>query len=154
MSDDVALLRRVKEKLRRTRQRVKAELTFFHFAYDPEEVNGWKSHPVRVRGPRLSRCHAAPTLLVQSMEGGFVTANCSECGAKDTLTASEFLSLALWVSCPECKRQMQSNLMSEVKGAARLASNYGYACDDCRLYVRLADLLPHWEDVMPGSDRA
>jgi hypothetical protein len=64
----------------------------FH-SFSPEELNGWKSYPIRIPGPRLSKCHGKPTLLVQSTQGGFVTANCSECGDRDTLSEDEFLSL-------------------------------------------------------------
>src|SRR4051794_2367239 len=56
------------------------EMLYHRFA--PELLEGWKSYPVRVCGPRPSACHGKPTLLVQSMAGGFVSANCCECGEK------------------------------------------------------------------------
>jgi NAD-dependent SIR2 family protein deacetylase len=42
------------------------------------------------------------------MEGGFVSANCSECGAKDksNVTLDDVRDLNLWVSCPKCKSRM------------------------------------------------
>ncbi len=114
----------------------------------PEELKSWKSYPIRISGPRLSRCHAKPTLLVQSMKGGFITANCSECGDKDTINHTEFLKLPLWVSCPRCKKQMARALLSRIKGNSRLAGNYGFACSSCSIYLLLADLLPYWDDLM------
>ena len=122
------------------------EILFHRFA--PELLEGWKSYPVRVRGPRPSECHGSPTLLVQSMAGGFVSANCSECGKKHLLGRADFFSLFLWVSCPRCRRQMESEMLPRIKRASRLAANYGYKCARCRIYILLADLLPHWEDLM------
>jgi hypothetical protein len=58
----------------------------FIYEYPPEVTKSWKSYPIRLVGPRASRCHNKPTLLVQSMGGGYVSANCSECGGKDTLS--------------------------------------------------------------------
>jgi Bacterial RNA polymerase, alpha chain C terminal domain len=109
----------------------------------------WKSYPVRVHGPRLSTCHNATTLLVQSMKGGFVTANCSVCWRKDVLKWQEFRNLPLWVSCPNagCRRRMHPHQLSRISGNAQLACNYGYACSECRLYILLADILPPWEDL-------
>jgi hypothetical protein len=74
------------------------------------------------------------------MKGGFVTANCSRpgCNNKGSFTASEFESLDLWVGCPECRARM---------APAMIEKNYAYRCDECALYVRLADLLPLWTDV-------
>ena len=106
--------------------------------YENDQLENWKTYPVRICGPHLSECHQVPTLLVQSMGGGFVTANCSVCGAKDDVTDAGFDSLELWVSCPKCRKKMS---------ASKFHNNYGYSCDDCELFVRLADLLPHWSDV-------
>src|SRR5436190_21497209 len=102
--------------------------TLTYYKFSPEMTAGWKTYPVRVRGPRPSKCHHAPTLLVQSMSRGFVSANCSECGGKDVLRQDEFLNLDIWVGCPQCNRPMDPTLLSEVRGTARLAGNYGYVC--------------------------
>src|SRR5579883_963001 len=106
-------------------------------------IEGWKGYPVRLLGPRMSECHGEPTLLVQSMPGGFVTANCSACGKKYTLKEHEFRRLQLWISCPRCKRQMSPDRLSRINSQA--SGNYGYVCSKCQIYVLLTDLLPRWE---------
>ena len=74
------------------------------------------------------------------MEGGFVTQNCSSCGKPETLSAHEFQNrLDLWLSCPHCKRRMRVATVS--------TANYGYSCEDCEVTVRLASILPRWEDL-------
>ncbi len=125
-----------------------------YYRYDPTITAGWKSYPVRLRGPRPSSCHMAPTLLVRSMKQGFVTANCCECGGRDTLRESEFRSLNLWVSCPHCQRRMWPQVLSEVRGEALHAGNYAYGCLECRVYFLLADLLPDWADIRPPEGTA
>lgn len=110
-----------------------------HYEYDKDTCDGWKSYPVRVAlHNRVSGCCSQPLVLVQSMGGGFVTANCYECGRKDTLSESEFKGLRLMVSCPECKRVMAHGYIDK---------NYSYHCEGCQLYIRLADLLPYWQDL-------
>ncbi len=99
----------------------------------------WKEYPIRVFGPRLSRCHNKPTFLVQSMTGGFVTANCSECGNSATLSNDEFRDLKLWVGCPKCKGRMKDEILGD--------RNYGYRCERCRIEIILSDLLPMWSDL-------
>jgi hypothetical protein len=37
----------------------------------------WKKYPVRISGLKESRCHGKPTILVQSMQGGYVSRKCS-----------------------------------------------------------------------------
>src|SRR6266446_3121222 len=69
---------------------------------DPAIRGVWKTFPVRFEGPRVSRCCSWPTVLVQSMDGGFVTSNCSKCGKYETLSRAEFDDLAIWMACPEC----------------------------------------------------
>lgn len=107
------------------------------FEYNKNTCDGWKSYPIRLTLERVSKCCSQPAVLVQSMEGGFVTANCFKCGKKDTLSEYEFKGLRLSVSCPECKRVMVPKLIE---------NNYSYYCEHCRLYIRFADLLPHWKD--------
>jgi hypothetical protein len=118
--------------------------------FDESTMAGWKSYPIRVRGPRPSSCCREQTLLVQSMEAGFITANCSLCGSPEKLSKAEFEGLALWVSCPACKHLMVSGMVAEAPGRA---GNYGFICERCGCLVKLAWLLPHWSDVMPTSPR-
>ena len=77
-------------------------------------------------------------VLVQSMEGGFVTAICYGCGKKETFIELEFRSLQHIVSCPKCKEAMTPKLVEK---------NYSYVCEKCELYILLADLLPHWKEL-------
>jgi hypothetical protein len=81
------------------------------------------------------------------MNRGFVSANCSVCGAKDTLSEEEFKKLSVWVSCPLCQRQMEPHKLSEISGDRKLAGNYDYACFVCQRYILLAHLLPSWEEL-------
>ena len=57
--------------------------------YDDKTKAGWKSYPVRIQGTRA--CCNQPTLLVQSMSGGFVTQNCTKCETINTLRENEFI---------------------------------------------------------------
>jgi hypothetical protein len=105
----------------------------------PEVRDMWKMFPIRIQGNSTSPCCKQPTLLVQSMEGGYVTRNCSECGKKQPLSNSAFLDeLNLWVACPVCKRRMQPGIFDK---------NYGFGCDTCNGWLKLSDLLPWWEEI-------
>lgn len=95
---------------------------------------------IRLTGPGLSLCHGAPTLLVQSMKGGYVTVNCSVCGDKSSnLREQDFLNLDLWVSCPTCRKRMTPK---------RISSNYGFECSICDWRCLLASLLPQWDTLV------
>ncbi|MCI0531529.1 MAG: hypothetical protein L0Y74_06240 [candidate division Zixibacteria bacterium] len=118
--------------------------------YKSETADGWKSYPIRILGPGISPCCGHPKILVQSMDGGFVTANCSKCGnkcgKKSTLTFGEFKSLGIWVACPECKQKM---VPAKVPGNnTKSEDNYGFKCTTCEGYIWLADLLPHYSDII------
>jgi len=106
---------------------------------DPEIRKIWKTYPLRISGHSLSKCCSETTILVQSMEGGFVTRNCPKCGNKETLPEQAFKNeLDLWVACPDCKRRMESTI---------LGNNYGFVCESCQVSIQLSDLLPRWEDL-------
>lgn len=82
----------------------------------------WRRYPVRAVFGACDRC-GEPTILVQSMDGGYITRNCSNCGRIHTPTERMFFGkLELWVVCPECRRKMEK---------ARIYSNYGYDCSHC-----------------------
>ncbi len=99
----------------------------------------WKSYPVRISGHSISECCGKPTLLVQSMEGGFVTRNCPQCGSRTTLTHDAFFNeIDLWVACPDCKQPMKRDMIDK---------NYGFVCEPCDVAILLAALLPRWEDL-------
>lgn len=105
----------------------------------------WKSYPIRltVEGD-LSRCCRKTLLLVQSKENGDVKADCSQCAEQHYFTWSQFQSLRVWVSCPECRRAMQPNFVQNLSGSP---INYGYECETCSVFIWLADLLPHWQKL-------
>ena len=100
----------------------------------------WKTLPLRIQANWESECCGIPTLLVQSMDGGYVTRNCSDCGEKATLPNHAFLNdIDLWVSCPECRERMEPDMVEK---------NYAYVCASCGVWIKLASLLPKWEDLV------
>ena len=110
------------------------------FPLDPKVRDIWKIFPLRIPGLSMSDCCGEPTLLVQSMDGGFVTRNCSRCGESTTLPETVFKDeLDLWVACPECGERMKPDVLPD--------KNYGYVCVSCDVGVKLADLLPRWKDM-------
>jgi ssDNA-binding Zn-finger/Zn-ribbon topoisomerase 1 len=81
----------------------------------------WKAMPIRIAGTTTCNKCNEPTVLVQSMKGGYVTQNCVHCSfSSQTLTPSEFQRLNLWVACPECKSRMTAQTLPD--------KNYGFAC--------------------------
>ncbi len=68
----------------------------------------WKTFPLRISGGSQSRCCDEPTILVQSMHGGFVTRNCPTRVRPTTLPETVFKKdLDLWVACAECRHRMK-----------------------------------------------
>jgi type I restriction enzyme R subunit len=108
---------------------------------DREESQYIPLAQIRVTGPNVSDCHKAPMLLVQSMKGGFVTANCSICGEKSVLRNRDFFDLDLWVSCPKCRQRMKATMV---------AKNYGFECEcpTCNWRCILASMLPQWDELI------
>lgn len=109
------------------------------YPVDPKVREIWKLYPLRLSDGTRSTCCGFPIVLVQSMEGGFVTRNCPRCSKPHYLTEEAFRSLDLWVACPQCRQPMEPGRVPH--------SNYGYTCNACDLGVRLADLLPRYEDL-------
>jgi hypothetical protein len=106
------------------------------YPYNNEIKACWKSYPVRIQGNRI--CHSLPTVLVESMGGGFVTQNCIKCNSKYTLSFEEFKNLEIFVSCPECKEYMSSDIVNK---------NYSFVCKKCDLSIPLASILPKWDGL-------
>lgn len=77
-----------------------------------------------------SHCHAAPQLLVQSREGGFITKNCTMCGESRRVGFHELPSL----SC-DCGQMMEKKMMLK---------NYGYSCGHCSREFELWTRVPYW----------
>ncbi len=113
------------------------------YKFDSSARKRWKDYPIRIRSPHPSHCHNQPTWVVRSQSGGFVTANCSSCGAKETLTEHEFLNLGVCVACPNCAQMMGMQKMP----SHHKAPNYSFVCQSCKVFVVFADLLPDWKDI-------
>ncbi len=118
-----------------------AEREFFKpYPIDENIVRMWKNFPVRISGHSTSRCCHKPTILVQSMQGGYVSRDCPECGNPTTLPEEVFLEkLDLYVACPICRARMVAEILFN--------KNYGYTCQACKIYIDLASLLPKWTDL-------
>jgi type I restriction enzyme R subunit len=94
---------------------------------------------LRIKGPKLSKCHSASTLIVQTSTGGMVSANCSKCNKQQTLTRDEFFNLDVWVSCVKCRIRMAPQYVT---------SNYGFVCPNCNWRCFLASLVPHYSELL------
>jgi endogenous inhibitor of DNA gyrase (YacG/DUF329 family) len=110
------------------------------YPIDQKIIQMWKNYPIRVSGHSISQCCRKPTILVLSMQGGYVSRNCPECGSPTTLPEDVFLEkLDLYVACPTCKARMAAEILFN--------KNYGYTCQVCKIYIDLASLLPRWTDL-------
>jgi hypothetical protein len=110
------------------------------YPIDHKIAEMWKVYPIRISGYSMSRCHGKPTILVQSMQGGYVSRNCPDCGNPTTLPAEVFLEkLDLYVACPSCRARMTPEILFN--------KNYGYTCDTSKIYIDLSSLLPRWTDL-------
>lgn len=85
----------------------------------------------------LSYCHQRPSIIVRSMEGGFVTQNCTQCGNKRTLPFDELPDLI----CGECEKDLIPFINND--------QNYAYKCSSCETTYILADLVPWWYEIFP-----
>lgn len=97
--------------------------------------------PLRIEGLRRSSCCSWPTVLVQSMKGGFVTQNCTKCGKPHSLSEHAFFHLLRCaVDCPNCGDRMYKDFVGY---------NYGFKCPTCNSALSLAILVPWWYDIAP-----
>lgn len=103
-----------------------------------ELEKNWKNYPVLITSGNLSNCCKADLILVQSMEGGFVTQNCIECGEKYSLSEYELKGLNILIICPICKAEAYFDIKDK---------NYVIVCSDCRIYLKFADILPFWSEI-------
>ena len=95
--------------------------------------------PISINGPHFSSCCKKTTRLVRSMDGGFITANCSNCNKPSNLSYDFFLDLQLNIKCPRCSVSMKKFPDGKYR-------NFAYKCESCQLFSRLSDWLPGWED--------
>ena len=106
---------------------------------NPKIQDIWGAYPIRIPGGSICVNCQQETVLVQSMNGGFVTRNCPKCNRKETLPESVFKELKVWVACPKCKKRMEPEHLPD--------SNYGYICTLCDIGIPLYHLVPRWEDL-------
>lgn len=109
------------------------------FSLDPTVRINWRAYPVRVPGGSLCPTCRTETVLVQSLDGGFVTRNCPSCDHFSTVPEAVFRQLELWVACPACRRRMEPTVLAD--------RNYGYLCANCDGGLRLCELLPRYQDL-------
>lgn len=107
--------------------------------YDSDTLAKWKAQPLCVPGPRSSKCHCAPTLLVRG-PGRDVFLACSECGHGELLPPCEFPELNIYARCPLCRVQS-----SRVPGTDKPV----YVCHGCKHFAWLADILPSRARTQP-----
>lgn len=91
--------------------------------------------PRFIKSGRLSQCHNAPSLLVRSREGGFVSQNCLKCGHPNYVSIDQLPKLI----CEIC--------YGDLKIGTNRERNYEYSCPKCERKWVLADKLPHWSDL-------
>jgi hypothetical protein len=101
---------------------------FFDFA------KKWKSNPICMVIP-CRECGNKSSRLYQYSDGGFIKAKCSVCGADNLFSKDEFIFLPPF-PCPECNKEMKPEQL-KIDYA-----NACYTCEGCKIYIRLADLLP------------
>ncbi len=81
-----------------------------------------------------STCHRVKTLIVRSRQGGYVTRNCLKCGHPDYINETQLPRL----SCDRCGDTLR---------IAMIEKNYNYTCEQCGIWWRVADQVPHWSDL-------
>jgi uncharacterized Zn finger protein len=94
----------------------------------------WKSYPIHISIP-CRKCGAKTSELYQLLDGGFIHARCSTCGADNPFSKDEFIFLSSY-PCPTCHKDMESEQLKEDY------ENACYYCENCNSYIRIADLLP------------
>jgi uncharacterized Zn finger protein len=87
------------------------------------------------------KCGEQSAELHQYLPGGFIKTKCSECGEDNRFSKDE-LKLLPTYPCPDCHREMKPEQLKEDY------ANACYYCENCNSYIRLADLLPDWKEVL------
>ena len=83
-----------------------------------------------------SQCHDAPTVLVKSKNGGYVTQNCTKCGDADHI---EVAAMPEYFFCPLCDKPVE-----RVKRTKSM-----YDCKRCQIKWELHTIVPEWSDLFP-----
>jgi hypothetical protein len=92
-----------------------------------------------ITGPRMCTGCGGTTEVVVMTPRGFLKSICRPCLKEFSLTHDEFLEGDAFqaIECPECAGALTPSISFLEQG------NYLLACDACRHYLRLADLLPY-----------
>lgn len=108
----------------------------------------WKQAPFRIYGPSISSCCHQPSIIVQSRSGGFVTQNCTNCGYRyEYLGEFDYINeVAFLIKCPYCLQTTCREVLPD--------KNYGFACHDCNIGLRLAAIIPDYEDLIRDAQLA
>jgi hypothetical protein len=98
------------------------------------------SWPAMLAIPDAKHCSGAPMVAVRYSTGGYMKKVCLSCYADVHLSYSDFEALPTVFRCPICAQMLQYNLIGK---------NYAVQCEDCRLYIWLADLVVDYTSVVP-----
>jgi hypothetical protein len=98
------------------------------------------SAPTRIiKAVSPSRCCNAPSILVRSRPGGFVTQDCLRCGQRsDYVRENDIPDL----DCEGCSRFRPNTIVPTLKG-----NNYWYECTGCGRAWEIALIVPIWSDT-------
>ena len=89
---------------------------------------------------RVSKCCGAPSILVRSRAGGFISQDCLECGQNsEYVNESDIPNL----DCALCLKFGRKETVEPKK----IRDNYWYECGDCRRKWEIASIIPHWSDT-------
>ncbi len=108
------------------------------------DKNRLSSYPMIISIHGKSWCCKQARILVQSMDGGFITANCMKCNNKTNVLIDEFQSFDRDVNCPKCGMVMSPAYVPD--GSKIEERNYGFKCMKCDIYIWASDLIPYYED--------
>ena len=107
-------------------------------------LDGQQTLPLRIEIPEIEGCHDRPRILVRSMPGGYVTANCERCRSKRDVAFEAITHIKISASCPGCRANMT---VARIPSSTSSIGNYGLKCTACDVYVWLSDLVPDWTDL-------
>jgi DNA-directed RNA polymerase subunit RPC12/RpoP len=92
--------------------------------------------PRFLKSETLSKCHSAPSLLVRSRDGGFISQNCLKCGHSSYVSIDQLPKL----KCEFC-------LLIDLEVGKNDDGNYQYKCQGCGRKWNLPEMLPHWSEL-------
>jgi hypothetical protein len=93
-----------------------------------------KEEQVLLYSRKLSKCCGARSAIVRSRKGGFVSQDCTECGASIHIRPEHFPAVPCWT----CRKPLV------VK--KKQWSNYYFVCESCNGNWKVADVVPGWHE--------